>query len=193
MLPVEGNSETCVEQGQRCQACSNGRRAVVALLDRDELVALRLTTGDPVIADEADCAVDRIRSAECEVNVVEIARSALGQCCGKPDCRLRTEAEIGRRIGKFAHLAGCRLDDRFLTVAGIDAPEAREAIDQLLARGVCNRRAFGGREDANTELLVIAIGGDRMHEMGAVEFDKGIAIHDTLRISRAPGWRGQIW
>jgi hypothetical protein len=53
MLPVEGNAEARMEQRQRRQPCPDSRRSVVALLDRDELVGLRLATGDPVIPDVA--------------------------------------------------------------------------------------------------------------------------------------------
>ncbi|MCY1232722.1 hypothetical protein D9M72_452310 [compost metagenome] len=166
---------------------------MIALLHRNELIALRLAAGIPIIADEADRAVDGVGAAEREIDVVEIARRALGEFRGEADRGLGAEPEIGRRIGKLAHLPGGRFDDRFVAIAGIDAPKAGKAVDQLLARSVGDRRAFCRGEYAHAEFFMAAIGGDRMDEVGAIEFDEGIAVHDDLRISRAPDWRGRRW
>ena len=78
MLPIEGKAETGMEGRQRGQTRAHGGRAVIALFDGDELVLVRLAAGIPVIADEANRAVDGIGAAKREIDVVEVpgARSA---------------------------------------------------------------------------------------------------------------------
>ncbi len=70
-----------------------------------------------------------------------------------------------------------RLDDALMPVAGIHAPQAREAVDELLAGRVGDGRALGRAQHAHTGLFMAAIGGDRMNPMLAIEFDQGIAQH----------------
>ena len=180
VLPVVGHAEAGVEDRQRGEAGADRRRAVIALLERDELVLLRLAAGVPVVADEADRAVDRVRAAEGEVDVVEIARRQLGEPGGEADRRLRAEAEVAGRIGQGAQLALGGGDDALLAVAGVDAPEAGEAVDEGAPLGVGHGRALGGGEHADAGGLVPAPAGDRVDEMGAVEFDQRVGKHGRV-------------
>jgi hypothetical protein len=127
-------------------------------------------------------------ASEREVDVVEIAGRTLGQRRREADGRLRGEAEIAGGVRQLAHLLGGRLDDALVTIAGIDAPQASEAVDQLMAGGIGDDGALGRCQDARAGGLVAAIGRNRMHQMGAVEFDERVAEHDDLRFSRTPGW-----
>ena len=122
MLPVVGHAETGMESGQGGEARTGGGGAVITLFDGNELVALRLALGMPVIADEPNGAVHRIGAAKREIDVVEIARRAVGKLGGQPDGRFAANVEIGGGIRQFPHLLCRRLDDAVMAVAGIDAP-----------------------------------------------------------------------
>lgn len=99
MLPVVRHAETGMEGGQGGEARAGGGGAVITLFDGNELVALRLALGVPVIADEANGAIDRIGTAKGEINVVEIAWRAVRKFRGQPDRRFAANVEIGSRIG----------------------------------------------------------------------------------------------
>src|SRR5687768_2212335 len=109
---------------------------MIALLDRDELVFLGRALGVIVIADEADGAVDSIRSAKSEIDVVEVTWRTLSKLGCQADRRFRTQPEVPGRIGELTKLAGCSLHDAVLTVSGIDAPKAGEAIHQGVPGGI---------------------------------------------------------
>ena len=157
MLPFEGNAEAGMKSGERGEARTDHRRPVITLLDRNELVASRLSPGIPVIADETDRAVDRVRPPEREIDVIEIPRCALGQFRGEPDSRLRAEVEIGGGVGKLAHLPGRCLDDAVVAVAGVDAPQSRETVEELPARCVGHGRSLRRFQHAHAERLMAAI------------------------------------
>ena len=139
-----------------------------------------LAAGVPVIADEPDRAVDRVRAAEGEVDVVEVARRQLGEPGGEADRRLRPEAEVAGGVGQSAKLALGGGDDALLAVTGVDAPEAGEAVDERAPLGVGDGRALGGGEHADARGLVPAPARDRVDEMGAVELDQRIGKHGRV-------------
>src|SRR5882724_3200829 len=99
---------------------------MIPLLDGDELVALRLASGVPVVADETYRTVDCIRTTEREVDVVQVTGSPLCQFRREPDRRLRAKAEIARCVGKLMHLPGSGRNDAVVPIPGIDAPEPGE-------------------------------------------------------------------
>ncbi|MOA01019.1 hypothetical protein D3C78_1204040 [compost metagenome] len=145
---------------------------MITLFDGDELVALRLAFRVPVIADEADGAVHRIGTAKREIDMVEIARRAVGEFGSKPDRRFTADVEIGSGIGQLTHLFGCRFDDAVMPVTGIDAPEAGKTVDELVTGHVGDRGAACRFQHPHTKLLMAAEGGDGVHQMGAVQFDQ---------------------
>src|SRR6476646_8600174 len=106
---------------------------MISLLDGDELVALRFAPGVPVIADETYRAVDGVRTAQREVDVVQVTGSPLCQFRRQPDRRLRAKAEIARCVGKLTHLPGSGRNDALVPIAGIDAPEPGEAVNELVS------------------------------------------------------------
>ncbi len=119
MLPVKGQAEAGMEGRKRGEPRADRGRAVIALLDRDELIALRLALGIPVITDETDGGVHRIRTAQREVDAIEIARRAFGQFCGEPNGGFRAQIEIAGGIGQLAQLPGGRLDDAFMAIPAL--------------------------------------------------------------------------
>ena len=151
----------------------------------------RLAAGVPVVADEADRAVDRVRAAEGEVDVVEVARRQLGEPGGEADRRLRPEAEVAGGIGQGAKLALGGGDDALLAVAGVHAPEAGEAVDERAPLGVGHGRALGGGEQADARGLVPAPAGDRVDEMGAVELDQRVGKHGRSPLGSAERLGGE--
>ena len=117
--------------------------------------------------------------------MVKVAGRAVGQFGGEPDGRFGAEAEIAGGIGQLAHLACGGFDDAVVAIAGIDAPETGKAVYHLMARRIGDGRALGRFQHADAGLLMAAIGGDGVHKMSAVEFDKGIAQHDVSLQPRA--------
>ncbi len=107
---------------------------MITLFDGNELVALRLAFGVPVIADEADGAVHRVGAAKREIDVVEIAGRAVGEFGGQADGGFAANVEIGGGIGQFTHLLCRRFHDAVMPIACIDAPEAGETVDQAGGR-----------------------------------------------------------
>ena len=105
----------------------------------------------------------------------------------------RPEAEVARGIGQDAKLALGGGDYALVAVAGVDAPEAREAVDERAPLGVGHGRVLGGGEQPHARGLVPAPARDGVNEMGAVEFDQRIGKHGKVssRVSRAPGRRGR--
>ena len=107
----------------------------------------------------------------------------------EPPSRLGAETEVAGGVGQFAHLACGGFEDALVAVAGVDTPEPGEAVDQLVARRIGDGRPGRRFQHPDACGLMAAIGGNRMHQMGAVEFDERIAEHDLLRFSRMPDWR----
>ena len=115
---------------------------MVAMLDGNELILLRRTLGMIIVPNKSDRAVDGIGATQREVNMVQIARRQFGQPGGQPDGRIGAQPEIARRIGQFAQLSRGCINDAVLSVPGIDTPQAGEAVEQLMARDVGQRRAL---------------------------------------------------
>jgi hypothetical protein len=85
VLPIKGKAEPCMERGKRSQPGTDGRRAMVALLQGNELVLLRCSLCMILIPDEADRAVHCIGAAKSKVNMIEVTGSSLRQFCRQPD------------------------------------------------------------------------------------------------------------
>jgi hypothetical protein len=85
-----------------------------------------------------------------------------------------------------------------MTIAGIDAPKPGKTVDQLMTGCIGDRRPRAGLDHAHADLLVGAIGGNRMHQMGAVEFDQRVAQHVYLQVqprawlASAKVWKGDV-
>ena len=123
--------------------------------------------------------------------MVEVARRQLGEPGGEADRRLRPEAEVTGGIGQDAKLALGGGDDALMAVAGVDAPEAGEAVDERAPLGVGHGRALGGGEQADAGGFVPAPAGDRMDEMGAVELDQRVGKHGRSPLGSAERLGGE--
>ena len=181
VLPRIRHAKAVVEPRQRRQARAHRGGPVIALFDRDELIALGLALGMPVIADKSERAVDRVRPAKGEIDVVQIARAAFGQCCGQTDGRFGPQIEIAGRIRQATHLIGGGLDHAFVAIACVHAPQARKTVDQLAAFGVGDGGPFGRLQDAHATRLVAAKRRYGVNKVLAVQLDKGIGQHVSLR------------
>ena len=166
--------EAAVEDRQCGQSRAGRRRAVVAALERDEVLLRGPAERVPVLHDEAHRGVHGFRAAEREVGTRERGRSDLRELGGKADRRLAGEAEVAGGVGQGAQLRGRGLHDAFLAVADVHAPQAGEGIEQLVAAHVGEPRAAGGREHQRAALFVLAPGGDGVDKVRAVERGKGI-------------------
>ena len=154
---------------------------MIALFDRDELVAFGFALRMPEIPDEADRAVDRVRAAEAEIAVIEIPRRAVGQFGGKADRGFGAKVEIAGGIGQLAHLGGGGIDHGFVAIARIDAPETGEAVDQIAPLVIGDGGTFGMAQHAHAARLVALKRRYRMNQMAAIEFDQRVGKHVRLR------------
>ena len=127
------------------------------MLHRDELVLLRHTLGVIVVPNEPDRAVDRIGATEREIDMVQIAGRQFGQPGGETNGRLGAQPEIACRIGQFAQLPRGCFDDAVLSVPGIDAPQTRKPVEQLMSRGIGQGRALRRFQHPHACRLMAAI------------------------------------
>jgi hypothetical protein len=150
---------------------------MVTLFQGDELVALRLTLGTVVVADEPHRRVHGVRATEREVHVVEITRRPISQFRRQARRWFAAQPEIPGRIGEFPHLPACCFHNAFVAVAGIDAPQAGKPVHQLATGGVGHPGALARLQQADARLFMAAPRGDGMNEMSPIEFNDGIGVH----------------
>ena len=181
VLPRIRHAKAVVEPRQRRQARAHRGGPVIALFDRNELIPLGLALGMPVIADKTDRAVDGVRPAKGEIDVVQIARAAFGQFSGQPDRGLGAKIEIAGGVGQATHLLGSGLDHAFVAIACVHTPQPRKAVDQLAALGIGDGGPFGRLQNADAAGLVAAKRRYGVHKVLAVQLDKGIGQHVSLR------------
>ena len=94
--------------------------------------------------------------------MVELRRRNLSKQSGQLNSRLDRgikKAVVKRQNG---HLFGCRINQRFLTIAHIDAPQTRHAIKDFIVIRIPHMHAFSTRDDARTFAGQIFVIGERM-------------------------------
>jgi len=139
VLPRARQIEAAMEIGERGQSGTVGARAMIAPFERDELLLLRLTDRVVIVNDVADGTVDRIRSTQREIDMVEPSGREAGQLACEPDCRFVGEMEVARRVWELAHLfRGAAFDFRVLA---FDAPAFVRPIDHRRPTGARTRHA----------------------------------------------------
>ena len=172
---------------------------MVAALQRDELLLLPAAGHVEVVDDEADRGIDRVGSAEGEIDVAQRLRRDLHELRGEADGRLRAEVEVARRVGKLAHLLGGHAHHALVAVADVHAPQARERVEQLAPVDVAQVGSVAGVEDGHPAALVRAEFGNRMDQVLAVEVDEGFRLHGEGEVwavpilSSAPRGEIAIW
>ena len=184
MLPLHRQVELVVEDRQSRQASAVRTGAVISLFQCNEVLLAAFTTGVEIVAHHADHGVHRIRAAQGEEHVVEIARRQLGELGRQFNCRLAAKVKIPGCIGQPLHLFGGRGNHIFVAVSRVHAPQAGKSVEQFIAFRVCQEHPFSGLHDSDATLLMGADRHDRMEVVGAVFFDKRIGEHRFLsRIS----------
>eukprot|EP01022_Parablepharisma_sp_SALTPOND_P028594 TRINITY_DN71212_c0_g1_i1.p1 TRINITY_DN71212_c0_g1~~TRINITY_DN71212_c0_g1_i1.p1 ORF type:complete len:811 (-),score=318.58 TRINITY_DN71212_c0_g1_i1:764-3196(-) len=169
--------EVEVEVGQRRQSRAHRRGAVVAALQGDEMLLLRLADGVVIVRDVADGGIDRIRATQREIDMPQRGRADVHQLLGQQDGRFAGEMEVAGGIGQALHLLGGGADDALLAVAGVDAPQAGEGIQQFLVLVVGQVGTTAGLEDDGPQFFMLAEAGDGVDQVAAVEGSQGRGLH----------------
>ena len=179
--------EAAVEDGQRGQPGAGGRRAVVAALQRDEVLLARPAACVPVLDDEAHRGVHRLRAAEREVGARQRGGRDLGQLGGQADRRLAGKAEVAGGVGQLAQLRGGGLHHAFLAVADVHAPQAGEGVQQFVALSVGEPGTARAGQQQRAACFVLAPGGNGVDEVRAVErgkFIEAVRVHRRCPVCR---------
>ena len=106
--------------------------AVIAALTADEARARALAVGAVIGERDLERAVDGLRARVAVESVVEVARQQGGMARRQLE-RLGMAHLEGRRVVHLVELLGDRRLDLLAAVAGIDAPQAGRAVDDLAA------------------------------------------------------------
>ncbi len=106
--------------------------AVIAALAADQPHARGVAAHVVIGERDLERGVDRLRAGIAEEHVIEIAGRERGDAARQFE-RLGMRELEGRRVVEFGRLALDRRDDRIAVMAGIGAPQAGGAVDQLAA------------------------------------------------------------
>ena len=135
-LRETGHVKIGVRRGQMRQPADREgarRPAVVAALQRDDLVLAGLAGGEPVVAGHLHGALVGLGPADREERVVQIARGEAGELGGQLRGRAVRELASRRVVGQAHGLLGDRFGDLPPAMTNVDHGEAGEAVDELLA------------------------------------------------------------
>ncbi len=157
------------------------RGAVIGVPAADDDRLFRLALHVPVAADEADVGVVRLGPRAGIEDVVQIAGRQFRDLRGERDRGHMRGLEEGVVIAQLLHLPRGDLGQFLAAIADVDAPEARHAVDDLLALAVGQPDALAARDDARALPGQRGILGEGMHVMRGVqrlEFLRGHVIGD---------------
>ena len=180
VLRGERQIEVAMEDRQRRQPGTDRRRAVIAALQRNDVLFRGAARGVVVVRDESQRGIDGIGSPQREIHMLQRCRRQFDQFRGKLDGGLRAEMEVARRIGQARHLPGGRVDDALMPIAGVDAPEPGECVEQFLAVCVAQENALRGFEYGHASRFMRAIADDGMDQMFAIGFDERGIRHGSV-------------
>ena len=136
--------------------------AVIAALAADQAGARRLAGGALIGERDLQRGVDRFRTRIGEEDAVEALRRDLGQPLGEVERQRMAHLERRREV-EGHQLPLDRCGDLPAAVAGIDAPQARRAVDHLAAVDGRVVHALGGGEQARRG-LELPVGRERHPE-----------------------------
>ncbi len=152
---------------------------VVAALAPDQAPALTLAAGPVVGQRDLQGAVHRFRAGVGEEDmVVGAVRGHLHQLVGKLEGDGMAELEAGRVV-EPRDLALHRLDNAPAVVAGVDAPQARRAVQDVAAVEALVVHAVGAGDQLGM-LLELAVPGER-HPVGFEVVRRGLEHVGLLR------------
>ena len=147
--------------------------AVIAALAADEAGARALAVGAVIGERDLERAVDRLGARVAVEGVVEVARQQGGMARRQLE-RLGMAHLERRRVVHLVELLGDRRLDLLAAVAGVDAPQARRAVDDLAAFRRPVVHALGLGQHARV-LLELPVRRER-HEEGVEIVGDGLGV-----------------
>jgi hypothetical protein len=132
----------------------------------------------------------RLGAGVAEDDVMEARGRERGQLRGQTDRRLGGGVEEGRIEGDRAHLLGNGVGDLQAAVAHVRAPEAGEAVEDLAAVLVDERRAARRTDHVRARLVHGALVGEGMEVVRLVEAAQGGEVEGGHAEN---GARGSAW
>jgi hypothetical protein len=144
------NLQRRVRRGERRQTADRvGAHggAVIAALERDDLVLAGLAARHPVVPRDLHRALVGLGAADGEHGDVEIARRERGELGGELGGRPIRELARGGVVGQTHRLLGDRLGDLTAPVADVHDGEASERVHELLAALGPHPHALGAIDD----------------------------------------------
>ena len=181
------------------QAGTGHGGAVVAIVAADEDVLLRLVLHRPEMAHQAQDGVVGLGAGIDEEGMVEVARRQFGQLGRQFDGRLGGALEEAVVVGQLRHLLRRHLAQLLAAVADVDAPQAGEGIEQLVALGIPDIAALALGEDARSllrqcgvvvERMQVVLGIELLQGEGVVLGHKGSVMSSPSPTGRGVGVRG---
>ena len=159
------------------------RAAVIRVVAADDGMALLVAEDIPVAAHHAQIRVVAFRSGTGEEHVLELRRRYLRQLGrqlrGRHVGRAKEAVIEGQRLHLFVH----GLRDRRAAIAHIHAPQARHAVDDLLALAIPQVDAVAAHHHPGALACQVLEIGERMQVVGRVHFlDGGRVIHLRRRV-----------
>ncbi len=140
--------------------------AVIAALAADEAGALPFTARAVVRQRDLECGIHRLRTGVDEEDAVQPRGHDLGHLLRRAEGHGVAHLE-GRREVHGGGLRRDGVDDRLAAMAGVDAPQARRAVQHLAAVGVAVVHALRGDQQARRG-LVLAVGREGHPEVGQI-------------------------
>ncbi len=129
-------------------------RAVIALLEGQELHAVGLALYLPILPRDAERALDRVRATGGEKRPAHaLGRQELDEPVAELDQRRVRRAAEGGVVGKLGELAGDRLLNGLARVAEIDVPQAADRVDDGVAVEVRHPHALAFDDDLGRQHL----------------------------------------
>ncbi len=144
-------------------------RAVIGHLARDDAVLLGLALERPVVPDEADGGVVRFGPGGAEEDLAEAGRRNLGDLAGEQHGAGRRAAEEGVVVGQLLHLPVGGLGELLAAVADIDAPQARHAVEDLVALAVVDEGTVGADDHAAAGAAQVLVVGEGVEMVRGVD------------------------
>ena len=111
-----------------------------------------------------------------EEGMVEVARRQFGQLGRQFDGRLGGALEEAVVVGQLRHLLRRHLAQLLAAVADVDAPQAGEGIEQLVALGIPDIAALALGEDARALLRQCGVVVERMQVVLGIELLQGEGV-----------------
>src|SRR3546814_19191117 len=124
--------------------------------------------------------MDRVGTAQREIDGIESAGRPVRQLLGELDRGLAGEVEIAGGVRQPPHLFGRGRDHAFLAVADVDAPQASKSVEQFAPFDIGEIRPLARPKDGGAALFMIAPRCNRMDPLRVIIFHATIDGHLSL-------------